>query len=110
MSRSRWERRCEASRRPLAPGPIARALADAVDRATARERSTPRCRRTPPPLAASRLVVNAIVFDRYAPRLAVPDGDRPGGLRLEYDLTDRVSNQVGNTAPRPRCGLAQSIK
>src|SRR5262249_35171017 len=77
---------------------------------TARGRSTPRCRRKPVPLAASALVVNAIVFDRRTLRLAVPDGNRACGLRLEHDLSDRFADQLRDTAPRPGRGHAQRVE
>src|SRR5205807_10516860 len=77
---------------------------------TAQARSMPHYRRKLPLLAASRLVVNAIVLDRRTPWLTVPDSNRPCGRRLEHNLADCVANQVGDAAPRPRGGLAQRIE
>ena len=64
-------RNCEVSRLPRATASTALALANVVGPVTARGQSTPRCRRKPLPLAASALVVNAIVFDGRTLRLAV---------------------------------------
>src|SRR5690349_18826631 len=110
MSRWRPERRCEAS--PLLPAgdPTAPAPARAMGRARAQAQSMPRCRRRPPPLAASGLVVNAVVLDRGALGLAVPYRNRPDGPRLEPDLADGVADQVGHAASRPRCCLSQGLE
>src|SRR5438046_6968951 len=94
MFRSRPERRCGAWR-PLRPaGPTARAPVYGGRLASAQALSTPRCRRKPPPLAASRLVVNAIVLGGGALGFAVPEGNRSRGIGLEHDLADRVTNQL----------------
>ena len=42
--------------------------------------------------------------------LAVPDSNRTHGLRFEHDLADCVADQLRDAAPRPRGGLAQSVK
>src|SRR5206468_2636688 len=93
-----------------ATGPIALALARAADRATAQGQSTLRCRRKLPPPAASGLVVNAVVLEGRTLRLAVPDGNRTCGLRLDHDLADSVANQLSDATPRARSGLAQRRK
>src|SRR5215467_15390706 len=61
----------------------------------------------PASLAASALVVNAIVFDGPTLRLAVPDGNWDCGLGLEHDLSDRIADELCDTAPRARRGHAQ---
>ena len=69
-----------------------------------------RCRQIPSIATASGLVVNAVVVDGRVPRLPVPDGNRPPGLRLEHDPTDGVPDQLCNAAARPRSGFSQRVK
>jgi hypothetical protein len=88
---------------------IFESAANAVDPVRARGRSKPRCRRKPLPLGASALVVNAIVFDGRTLRLAVPDGNRACGLSLEHNLSDRIADELRDTAPRARRGHAQRV-
>jgi hypothetical protein len=61
-------------------------------------------------LAVSALVVNAIVFNGRTLRLAVPDGNRACGLRLEHVLSDRPPDQLCDTSARARRGHAQRVK
>jgi hypothetical protein len=103
---------CGASRPPRATAPTVLALANGVGPVTGRGRSRPRCRRKPLPLAASGLVVNAIVFDGHPLRLAVPNGNRACGLRLQHDLSDRFADQRRDTAPpsAPRpCAVRRAL-
>src|SRR6266404_965670 len=110
MSRCPREPNCEASRLPRATAPTALAPANVAGPATARGRSTPHCRRKPLPLAASALVVNAIMFDGRTLGLAIPDGNRACGLRLEHGLSDRFADQLRDTAPRACRGHAQRVE
>src|SRR5439155_2497810 len=97
--------------RPLPPAdPIARAPAHAGRLVRAQALSTPRRRRKPPPLAASGLVVNAIVFNGGALGFTVPNGNRSCSLGFEHDLADRITDQLRDAASRARGGLAQRIK
>src|ERR1700736_1755371 len=100
---------CGAWHRPRAAGPIALAPASATGLVSAQALSTPRCRRKPPPLAASGLVVNAIVFDGRALWFTVPNGNRTNSLRLEHDLADCITDHLGDAASQARGGLAQRI-
>src|SRR5216684_5306737 len=65
---------------------------------------------TPHTNSASGLVVHAVVLDGGALRFAVPDGNRTGGLRLEHDLADGVTDDFRDATPRSRGGLAQRVK
>src|SRR5436190_22157828 len=107
MSRWRRERWCKAWRPHRAIAPIAPAPAHEADRATGQGQSTPRCQRTPLPLAASGLIVDAIVIDGRTLWLAVPDTNRACGPRLKHNLADSFADQLRDAAPRPRGGLAQ---
>jgi hypothetical protein len=61
-------------------------------------------------VAASGLVVNAVVFDRRTSRFAIPDSRRTGSLRFEHDLTDRFTHEFRDAAARARSSLAQCVK
>jgi hypothetical protein len=54
--------------------------------------------------------VNTVVLDGGALGLAIPDGNRARGLRLEHDLADRVTDKLGDTAAGPCCRLAQRFE
>jgi hypothetical protein len=69
---------------------------------TALAQSMHRCRRTLPPFVESRLVVNAIVVERTALRLAIPDCDWAFGRRHQHELAYRLPDKGCNAAPRPR--------
>jgi len=62
------------------------------------------------PLAASALVVNAIVFNGRTLWVAIPDGNMARGLRLEHGVSDRFSDQLRDTATRARRGRAQRVE
>src|SRR5258706_6852740 len=78
--------------RPTAPGP-----AGEGGRAKGPALSMLRCRRRRLRRGASGLVVDRVVLGRRAPRLAVPYRDRAGHWGLQYDLADRLPNEVGHT-------------
>src|SRR5882757_5209290 len=101
---------CGALRRPLAIDPIALVLAHATGLVRARERSTPRCPQKPLHAAGLRLVVDAIVLEGGAPRLAVPDSDRARGLGLEHHLADSVTDQICDTTSRTRSSFPQCVE
>src|SRR3984893_6165361 len=110
MARSRPGRRCGAWRLLPPADPIALGPPRPGRPASAQALSTPRCRQKPPPLAASDLVVDAIVVGGGALGFAVPDGNRSGSLGLEHDLADCITDQLRDAAPGARGGPAQGIK
>jgi hypothetical protein len=61
-------------------------------------------------LAASGLIVDAIVIDGRTLSLAVPDSNRTCSPWFEYDVADRIADQHCDAARRPQGGLAQSAK
>src|SRR6516225_1719739 len=89
---------CRASRLLRATVPIALSPAHVRGLVKEQGRSTLRCRRKPPHFAVSRLVMNAIVFDRGALWFSVPEGNRPCGSRLEHHLADCLADQLGVAA------------
>ena len=54
--------------------------------------------------------MNAIVFDGRKLRLAVPDGNWACGLGLEHNLSDRIADELRDTAPRARRDHAQRVE
>src|SRR5207302_9264721 len=100
----------EAWRLLRAACPIVLALAHASGLAIAQARSMLRWLRIPLRVAASGLVVNAIVIDGCPLRIAVPDGNGACSLRLEHDLADRVAHKLGDASPRPGRSLAQGVE
>ena len=54
--------------------------------------------------------MNAVVCDGCTLRLAVPDGNWTCGLGREHDFSDRVADELCDTAPRARRGDAQGVK
>jgi len=93
-----------------ATGPIVHALAHAAGLATTPGRSTPRCRRRPARPVGSRLVVNAIVRERAAFRLAIPDRNGTFSWRHQNNFADRFADQCRNAALRSRSSLAQCVE
>ena len=65
----------------------------------------PRYRRTPLPLAASGLIVDAIVIDGRTLSLAVPDSNRTCSPWFVYDVADRIADEHCDAARRPQGGL-----
>jgi hypothetical protein len=61
-----------------------------------------RYRRRPALLAASSLVINAVVIDRGVFWLTVPDRNRTVGRSRQHDLADRFANQRRDATPRRR--------
>ncbi len=97
-------------RRRRATGPIAPVPAHATGLATAPAQSMHRCRQRLPRFGGSRLVVNAIVIERAAFRLAIPDCNWTIGRRHQHDFTHRLPDERSNAAPRSCSHLAQCVE
>src|SRR5690606_10510735 len=89
---------------------LSRARGCSGSRVSARAIQAPVSTKTLSPARTSALVVDAVVVDRRASWLAVPEGDRPAGARPQPDAPDGFAHQIRHAAPGPLGGLVQRLE